>query len=47
MRVGRDQGWDRYVVAISAMIVLFACYALIAKASRVARANREREGAMF
>lgn len=47
LRLGRDEGWNRWVVGGVSIVVLLGCYALIVAASRVSRSHREREGAMF
>jgi NADH-quinone oxidoreductase subunit H len=47
LRLARDQGWNRWAVGGIALVGLAICYWLLATASRVSRANREREGAMF
>jgi NADH-quinone oxidoreductase subunit H len=47
LRLARDQGWNRWAVGGIALVGLVICYWLLATASRVSRANREREGAMF
>jgi NADH-quinone oxidoreductase subunit H len=47
LRVGRDEGWNRFVVAVVAAAILFVCYLLLVAATRVSAKNREKEGAMF
>lgn len=46
-RVGRDAGWDRWVVTLVAALVLLGAYALLQVAHKVSRANREENGASF
>jgi NADH-quinone oxidoreductase subunit H len=46
-RIGQDQGWNRWVVGVVGVVVLFAGAGLISAANRVSARNREREGAMF
>jgi NADH-quinone oxidoreductase subunit H len=46
-RVGQDEGWDRWVVLVISMAVLFVCALLLWAATIVSARNREREGAMF
>ena len=46
-RVGRDAGWDQIVVTLVTVIVLLGGYALLSAAQRVARLNREKDGASF
>jgi NADH-quinone oxidoreductase subunit H len=46
-RVGRDAGWNSWLVGIGALVVLFLGAGLLAAANRVSARNREREGAMF
>jgi NADH-quinone oxidoreductase subunit H len=47
LRLGRDEGWNRWAVGVISIAVLLACYGLILAASRASRSHREREGAMF
>ena len=46
-RVGSDAGWDRIVVTLSTALVLIAGYALLQRAAKVSRDNREKHGAGF
>ena len=46
-RVGNEAGWDRWVVVLVTAMVLLTGYALLSGAQRVARLNRERDGASF
>ena len=47
LRVARDEGWNRVVVAIVSAAVLAFCYFLLTAAVRVSSKNRQKEGAMF
>ena len=47
LRLGRDQGWNRGLVAVIAAAVLAVCYLLLTAAVRVSAKNRAKEGAMF
>jgi NADH-quinone oxidoreductase subunit H len=47
IRLGRDQGWNRWVIAPVGFVALAACGGLLLAALRVGKATREREGAMF
>ena len=46
-RIGNDEGWNRVLVGLVGLVVLGLGWALLARATRVAQRNREREGAMF
>ena len=46
-RLSEDEDWNRWVVALVALPVLFLCAALLLGASRVSQRVREREGAVF
>jgi len=47
LRLGRDLGWNRVLVASVSAAVIVGGGLLLALAVRTSRANREREGAMF
>jgi NADH-quinone oxidoreductase subunit H len=47
LRLGRDLGWNRVLVASVSAAVIVGGGLLLALAVRMSRANREREGAMF
>jgi NADH-quinone oxidoreductase subunit H len=47
LRIGDDEGWNRWVVGSVSVVVLGACGAMLMAAVKVAGATREREGAMF
>jgi NADH-quinone oxidoreductase subunit H len=47
LRIGDDQGWNRWAVGAVSGVVLVACGALLMLAVKVAATTREREGAMF
>jgi len=46
-RVADDNGWNKWVVSLVSVVVLFLCGTLLIAATRVSAKNREREGAMF
>ncbi len=46
-RVGRDAGWNRWVVGVVTVAALLLGAVLMTAANRVSARNREREGAMF
>ena len=46
-RVGRTVGWDQIVVTLVSALVLIGGYALLQRAHKVSRANREKDGASF
>jgi NADH-quinone oxidoreductase subunit H len=46
-RVGRNAGWDQIVVTVVSALVLIGGYALLQRAHKVSRANREKDGASF
>ncbi|MCB0955132.1 MAG: NADH-quinone oxidoreductase subunit NuoH [Ilumatobacteraceae bacterium] len=46
-RIGNDQGWNRMAIGIVGLVVFALGWALLARATKVAQRNREREGAMF
>ena len=46
-RVGRNAGWDQVVVTLVSALVLIGGYALLQRAHKVSRANREKDGASF
>ena len=46
-RVGRNAGWDQIVVTLSSALVLILGYALLQRAHKVSRDNREKNGANF
>lgn len=46
-RVGRTAGWDQIVVTLVSALVLIGGYALLQRAHKVSRANREKDGASF
>jgi NADH-quinone oxidoreductase subunit H len=46
-RVADDNDWNKWVVSLISIGVLFLCGALLIGAARVSAKNREREGAMF
>lgn len=46
-RLAQDQGWNRVVVGVVAVVIAGACAALLLAAMKVSSANREREGAMY
>lgn len=46
-RVGSDAGWDRIVVTLSTALILIGGYALLQRAAKVSRDNREKHGAGF
>ena len=46
-RVGREAGWDQIVVTLVTALVIIGGYALLTLANKVARQNRERDGASF
>jgi NADH-quinone oxidoreductase subunit H len=46
-RLSEDEDWNRWVVALIALPILFLCAALLLGASRVSQRVREREGAVF
>ena len=46
-RVGRDAGWDQFVVTVVTALVLIAGYALLQVAHRTSRTNREKNGTSF
>ena len=46
-RVGRDDGWNRWIVGGVALAVLFACAGLLMAATKVSARNRQNQGAMF
>jgi NADH-quinone oxidoreductase subunit H len=47
LRIGDDEGWNRWVVGAVSVVVIGACGALLMLAVKVAGTTREREGAMF
>ena len=47
LRIGNDQGWNRMAIGIVGLVVFALGWALLARATKVAQRNREREGAMF
>ena len=46
-RVADDNGWNKWIVSLVSVVVLFLCGTLLIMATRVSAKNREREGAMF
>ncbi len=46
-RLAQDQGWNRVLVAVIAVVVAGLCAALLLAAMKVSARNREREGAMY
>jgi NADH-quinone oxidoreductase subunit H len=46
-RLAQDQGWNRVLVAVIAVVVAGLCAALLMAAMKVSARNREREGAMY
>jgi NADH-quinone oxidoreductase subunit H len=46
-RLAQDQGWNRVLVGVIAVVVAGACAALMLAAMKVSARNREREGAMY
>lgn len=46
-RIGRDEGWNRWVVVAACVATIGAGSWLLNRAVRASAANREREGAMF
>ena len=46
-RVGNEQGWDRITVTLATALVLILGYALLQRAMKVSRINREKHGAGF
>lgn len=46
-RLAQDQGWNRVVVGVAAVVVAGACAALLLAAMKVSSRTREREGAMY
>jgi NADH-quinone oxidoreductase subunit H len=46
-RLAQDQGWNRVVVGVVAVLVIGLSAALLLGATKVSARNREREGAMF
>jgi NADH-quinone oxidoreductase subunit H len=47
LRIGDDEGWNRWVVGSVSVVVLGVCGAMLLLAVKVAGTTREREGAMF
>ena len=46
-RVGNENNWDRVTVTLATALVLIAGYALLQRAMKVSRDNREKHGAGF
>ncbi len=46
-RIGRDEGWNRWVILVACLAVIGIGAWLLRRAGRVSERNREREGAMF
>jgi NADH-quinone oxidoreductase subunit H len=46
-RIGKDEGWDRWVILAGGVGVLAVGSSLLQRATKVSARNREREGAMF
>ena len=46
-RLAQDQGWNRVLVGVIAVVVAGGCAALMLAAMKVSARNREREGAMY
>jgi NADH-quinone oxidoreductase subunit H len=47
MRVARDRGWNTALTAVIGVVVLAACWGLLARAFRVSGKRRELEGTVF
>ncbi|CAN5646673.1 NADH-quinone oxidoreductase subunit NuoH [soil metagenome] len=46
-RIGKEEGWNRWVILAGGVVVLGIGSSLLQRASKVSARNREREGAMF
>jgi cation transport ATPase len=46
-RLAQDQGWNRVLVGVIAVVVAGASAALMLAAMKASARNREREGAMY
>ena len=46
-RIGKDEGWNRWIILAGCIAVIGVGSALLGRATKMSARNREREGAMF